>query len=159
MNSKLFKYSRSIDLDGSYRQTPGYRQRLQQILVSYFVTVPLPAVNSPLVNAFLKAPCMGLKRCACIGITSDDAPWRSVCTPRHFHFDHQTIELCSHLRLAIPCGIHESIASRLLPALRRQPRIIKYDNTTTDITSCSGRSLFISALIPDLYVIALIPFF
>lgn len=87
----------------------------------------------------------------CRSTTHHYAIWRSLRIPHLFRTSHRTIEPCSHLRLAITCGIHESIASRLLPALRRQSRIIKYDNTAADITSCSGRSSFLSALIPDLY--------
>ena len=61
----------------------------------------------------------------CGSTTRHHALWMSLCSPHLFRPSHWTIELCSLHRFAIPCGLHDCIASRLLPALRRQPRNVK----------------------------------
>ena len=66
-------------------------------------------------STFLSIQDMSLERC--IRTTRRNATWRSFFISFFFHASHRTLELCGPHRLAIPCGIHDSIASRLLPVL------------------------------------------
>ena len=70
--------------------------------------------------------------------------------------------LIGRLSCAAFIGSQFSVASaslsRLGCSLRRDDSL-ESSSTTTNITSCSGPSLLVGALIPDSFIIALIPFY